>query len=207
MNPQHNSIKVFIADDHQIIIDGLSLLINNEVGFEVVGMANNGLTAYEQINILEPDIAILDIKMPELSGLEVLNKLLGEKSKVKVILLSMHHDNTYMREAFNHGAFAYLFKNVSKVELFHTLQMVSKGLKVFGEIKKEESSIKNPAFFSKREKEVLALIVEGYTTKVISGKLSLSQNTVDSHRKSINRKTDCSTILQLIKWLQANELE
>ncbi len=80
-------------------------------------------------------------------------------------------------------------------------------MKVFSEIKKEESSIKNPAFFSKREKEVLALIVEGYTTKVISEKLSLSQNTVDSHRKSINRKTECSTILQLIKWLEANQLE
>lgn len=207
MNPQNNCIKVFIADDHQIIIDGLSLLINNEEGFEVVGMANDGLTAYEQIIILNPDIAILDIKMPELSGLEILSKLQIIESKVKIIILSMHHDSSYMREAFNHGAYAYLFKNASKQELIHTILMVNKGMKVFGELKKEETNIKNPAFFSKREKEVLSLIVQGYTTKVISEKLALSQYTVDSHRKSINRKTDCSTILQLIKWLQANELE
>lgn len=199
-------IKIFIADDHQIIIDGISLLLKHEPGFEVIGSADNGAKAYERIILLKPDIAILDIKMPKLSGLEILKKLTEQKSAVKVVLLTMHKNNSYIQEAIKAGAYSYLFKNVSQEDLVKTLQLVHGGMKVFTELQEESNLANSKPFFSKREKEIFNLVLTGLTSKQISEKLIISQFTVNSHRKNINRKTQCNTLQQLQKWVETNKI-
>ena len=198
------SINLYIADDHQIVIDGLSLLLKSEDKINIIGTAGNGQKAYDDIISLKPDIALLDLRMPEKDGLDVLKGLLL-KSETRVIILSMQMERRVMVDAMNYNAYAYLHKNVGKQELIETIYKVNNGEKVINNNKKiTEKVVKT--FLSPRETDVLKLILSGQSTVEIGEKLGLSTFTVGTHRKNILRKTKANNISNLMKWAVDNHI-
>jgi len=198
------SINLYIADDHQIVIDGLSLLLKSEDKINIIGTAGNGQKAYDDIISLKPDIALLDLRMPEKDGLDVLKGLLL-KSETRVIILSMQMERRVMVDAMNYNAYAYLHKNVGKQELIETIYKVNNGEKVINNNKKiTEKVVKT--FLSPRETDVLKLILSGQSTVEIGEKLGLSTFTVGTHRKNILKKTKANNITNLMKWAVDNHI-
>jgi two-component system, NarL family, nitrate/nitrite response regulator NarL len=197
---------IYLADDHQIVIDGLKLLISNEESMQVIGHAIDGETAKQVIIIKRPDIALVDLRMPGLDGLELIITLKRVLPSTKFIILSMHDSQRYMRDAMVHEASGYLLKNAGKAELMKCLSIVLKGEKYFPNIQKKKEPFKK-SLFTPREAEILKLILDEYTTAEIANKLSLSHHTVDVHRKSIVRKANTKTPLGLSKFLHENQIE
>lgn len=195
------SINIYIADDHQIIIDGLTLLLKNQNNITIIGTSNDGVKAYNDVVALKPDIALLDLRMPGKDGLEIIKSFLG-KTHTKFIILSMHQEKRYVLDAMNYNAYAYLLKNVGQQELLNTIYKVASGEKLFNEEllnnQKEEK-----AFLSPREMDVLREIMTGLKSAEIAEKLNLSHFTVSTHRKNLMKKAGVSNVSQLISW--ANE--
>lgn len=207
MNNSNAPITLYLADDHQIIIDGLKLLISEEASMSVVGYANNGETAFKEIATKKPDIAFIDISMPPgMNGLELMHKLLKSGIKTKFIILSMHDGKRDIKDALNGGASGYLFKNTGKAELMNCLLTVLKGGQYFPTIATKKDIPKS--IFTPREFEIIRLIIlQQYTTSQIAEHLCLSPLTVETHRKNIGRKTNTSTPLGLVKFLDENKIE
>jgi len=190
-------IKVVIADDHQIVIDGLKSLLSEEKNIEVIGEALNGK---EVLNILEKqdvDMIVLDIEMPLLSGVET-TKIIKEKyPNVKVLILSMYNTEKFVHNIIEIGADGYILKNKGKEELVLAIKYISEGDEFFGrEVektyrmsqKRKNDESKNVKL-TKREIEVLKLIAIGNTTPKISDKLYIAHSTVETHRRNLIEKT------------------
>jgi len=190
-------LNIYIADDHQIVIDGLMLLLKNEEGISIIGYSNNGQKAFEDILSLKPDIALLDLRMPDKEGMEVIRSLAG-KSKTKCIILSMHSDKRYINDAANYGAYGYLLKNTNKNELIKTIRKVASGEKCFPtiDIVKDKAKL----FLTPRELDIFKLILREFTSQQIADKFSLSHFTVSTHRKNILKKTGMKNIAGLLKF-------
>lgn len=197
-------INLFIADDHQIVIDGLTLLLKSEEKINIIGTANDGLQAYNAIQKLKPDIALIDLRMPEKDGLEIIKSLV-HKTNTKFIILSMHQDKRILQDAINYNTYAYLLKNVGKQELIDTIFRVYSGEKTIS--LHSETSNESKTFLTPRELDVLKLILTGHSSSQIAEKLNLSLLTVGTHRKSINRKTRTNNPNMLIKWAEENEID
>jgi len=193
-----NKITIYLADDHQIVIDGLTLLFKNEENIIIIGSAINGLHANNAIQELKPDIALIDLRMPDKDGLQIIRSLKG-KIATKFIILSMHHDKRYIADAMNYGADGYLFKNAGKDELVKTVNGVMEGEKYFPELKSLTESPKK-TFLTPRELDILKLVINEYSSLQIAEKLSLSQYTVETHRKNIIRKTGVKNMIGLVKY-------
>lgn len=198
-------VSIYLADDHQIVIDGLRLLISSEASMKVVGSATNGKVAKEEIINKRPDIALIDLRMPGLEGMELIYILRKIVPDTKFIILSMHDNQRYMKDAMNGGASGYLLKNSGKTELMKCFNAVLDGNTYFPNIQSARNITKSP--FTPRETEILKLVLDEYTTAEIAAKLSLSHHTVDVHRKSIVRKANTKTPLGLSKFLQENQIE
>jgi len=199
-------ITLYLADDHQIIIDGLKLLIGGEDAMRIVGYANDGDTAYKEIIARKPDVALIDLRMPGMSGLDLVYKLAKIVPDTKFVILSMHDNPREIRDAMNGGAAGYLLKNTGRTDLMHCLTAVLKGEKYFPKLPSVKMQTNKP-LFTPRELEIVKLIAEENTTAVIAEKLCLSPATVETHRKNICRKTNTSTALGLMKFLQENRIE
>lgn len=204
-------IKVLLADDHQLLIDGLRPLLEKQKNMEVAGIAKEGIEAVKQALKLQPDIILLDISMPGLNGIDAAKKILGELPKTKIIMLSMYADKRYIQESLRIGARGYILKesaaselieaigNVQKGELFFSRSVRDNVLHEYIELIREEN---NTSFspLSVREREVLQLLAEGKSTKEIAGILNISVKTVESHRKQIMDKLDLHSIAELTKY-------
>ncbi|MEI7978047.1 MAG: response regulator transcription factor [Bacteroidota bacterium] len=197
------SINLYLADDHQIVIDGLSLLLKNEKNICIIGSATNGLTAYNDIINLKPNIALIDLRMPEKDGLEIIKSLFN-KSSTKFIILSMHMERRLLLDAINYNAYAYLLKNIGQKELLETIYKVANNEKVI--IKNPLLKTEKKTFLSPREMDVLKLILVGNTSSQIAEKLYLSQFTIGTHRKNLMKKAGVINLPQLIHWAEENGL-
>jgi two-component system nitrate/nitrite response regulator NarL len=198
-------ITFYLADDHQIILDGLMLLIESEPSWEIIGTANEGNKAYHEILLNKPDIALIDLRMPNRNGIQLILSL-TKLVPTKFIILSMHDDKHYITDAKNIGAFGYLLKNVGKDELLKCINMVIKNEQYYP-YKNVLSLFDKPYRLTPRELEILKLIVNEYTSQQIANQLSLSHFTVETHRKNIWKKTNAKTIVGLIKFAIENEIE
>ena len=198
------SINLYIADDHQIVIDGLSLLLKSENNIFIIGSASDGQMAYEDILLLKPDIALLDYRMPGRDGLEIVRLLLN-KTKTKFIILSMHQDRRILKDAINYNVYAYLLKNIGKEELIATINKTYLGEKTISSNKNLLQSSEK-TFLSPREMDVLLKIMEGLTTQKIAEILALSPLTVGTHRRNLMKKANVVNTSQLIKWATENEI-
>ena len=202
------TVRILIADDHKILREGLRSLLEKQSAFAVIAEAEDGLTAYEGVKKHKPDIAILDIGMPGLNGIEVTRKIQSEMTETRVIALSMHADRRFVMGILEAGASGYLLKDSAFAELVTAVTAVAKG-KTYLSPSIAETVIKSSleksdrgkqGFLTGREREVLQMIAEGKSTKEIAFKLFVSTKTVETHRKQIMDKLSIRTIAGLTKY-------
>lgn len=197
--------RIVIADDHQMVIDGLQLLLKNNQDLSVVGTATDGDHALAMIRELKPDIALLDLRMPGKDGLQVTRYLHDHHILTRVIIISMHGDKRFINDARNYGAFGYLLKNAGMNELFVAISEVSNGRTYFTKAK-DEGTDTQAGELTPREKEIIGLIINQQTTMQIADKLHLSHYTVETHRKNILRKTGAKNLAGLVKYAYDNNI-
>jgi DNA-binding NarL/FixJ family response regulator len=205
------TIKVLIADDHQIVRESLRALLEKEPGISVVGEAEEGRTALRLAREFLPDVIIMDVAMPDLNGIEATRQVMSEFPEIKVIALSMHNDRRFVLNMLKAGARGYLLKDCASQHLIKAIRLVMANktyidheiadlvvkdyLATTGPV--EESS---SALLTAREIEVLQLIVEGKTNSKIAETLKVSIKTVESHRHAIMLKLDIKSIAELTKF-------
>jgi DNA-binding NarL/FixJ family response regulator len=204
------SIKIILADDHEILRHGLSKSFEQENDIEVIGQASDGHSAVDLARELSPDVIIMDIGMPDLNGVEATRKIVKNHPRVKVIGLSMHSSDKYVREMFKAGASGYLLKNCPFEELVEAVRTVAAGktyisssigdmiVKEYASKPDEEKSVFT--ILSQREREVLQLLAEGKTTKQIAKRLHISPKTVEAHRLRIMERLNIDNVAQLTKY-------
>lgn len=198
-------VTVYLADDHQIVIDGLKLLIGEEEHIRVSGYANDGETACRELLERKPDLALIDFSMPKMNGIDLIFTLKKKLPDTKFIILSMYDDIRQIKAAQSGGASGYILKNVNKTELMKCLHAVLNGNTYFPDLKMKLFDDNKP-FFTPREVDIVKLVIDGYTSAEIASALGLSQATVDTHRKNINRKTATHTPLALSKFLVDHDI-
>ncbi len=205
-------IRVLLADDHQLIIDGISAILKNESDFELIGSFNNGQDALENINGLSPDIAIVDIEMPELSGIEIL-EIISKSSNTKIIILSAYEELSLIKRCLSLGAKGYLLKRSNPNEIIDAVKRVAEGGSYFSQevtekyindsttiSESKESKVKGIEILTERELEVLKLIVDGNSNPQIAEQLYISKRTVDTHRVNLMQKLDIHSTVELVKF-------
>jgi DNA-binding NarL/FixJ family response regulator len=204
-------IKILLADDHKLFIEGLRELMKSQKDIELIAQAKDGLQAIEQTKLTNPDIILMDISMPELNGIKALKKILPDFPDIKVIMLSMYNSRELIIESLRAGAKGYVLKECSPEELYEAVRSVMGGnyyiarssLAVMIEdyLRLLKDDEKNAArMLSEREREVLKLLAEGKNTKEIGYELSISKNTVDVHRRHIMEKTGCMSVASLVRY-------
>ena len=199
-------ISVFFADDHEMVREALAALLAREADIEVVGQCGDGLEAVDRILEVGPDVAILDVTMPGLNGLDVCEQLHRRKQDLAVIILTMHDDGHLASRAMEYGASAYLLKDSAAAMLSETVRAVANG-KTFmdpsfsgvAEVAAGQAEV-TYGQLTPRERQVLQLIVEGKTSRKIAEVLSLSAKTVDSHRTNLMHKLNIHDQTALVKY-------
>jgi DNA-binding NarL/FixJ family response regulator len=211
----HESLKIVIADDHQMFIDGIKLLLKKEKAFEIAGEALNGAAALELIEKLNPEILITDINMPGMSGTE-LTKIVKEKfPQTKVIVLTMYNDREIVNEILNTEAEGYILKNTGKQELINALTKIADNGTYYSNevmnimmttVRKEKKIAEQTQHLTPREIEIIRLITKEYSSAQIADTLFISPRTVDTHRKHILQKTKSKTLVGLMRFAYDNNL-
>ncbi|MBR0074565.1 MAG: response regulator transcription factor [Synergistaceae bacterium] len=205
------TIKILLADDHKLFIEGLAELIKKRPDIELSGQAKNGLQAIEEAEKIKPDIILMDIAMPELNGIKALKRILAKFPDMKFIMLSMYNSRELIVESLRAGAQGYILKECTSDELYEAIKSVINGnfyiarssLAVMVEdyLRLLKADERNSAkLLSEREREVLKLLAGGKNAKEIAYDLSISKNTVDVHRRHIMEKTGCNTIASLVRY-------
>ena len=210
-----NPIKVLLADDHDVVRKGMKMLLEDEEGVLVIGEAADGAEAIEKVKALMPDVVILDLTMPKMTGIEAAAVISQEYPSVKILIFSMHNNREYIINSVENGASGYLLKDTGKDELLRALTVVSEGRKYFppeiSEVIIDELLAKNlsggapteskPIFqkITPKERQILDLIVQGYNSREIADKLFLSIRTVDNHRANMMKKTKAKNTADLVK--------
>ena len=212
-----NKIRVFIADDHKILRESLIILLSRDENIEVIGEAADGQEAFGKICNLKPDVAVLDISLPGLNGLDLAAKLHQEIPGIKIVILTMHKSEDVVARALFAGVKGYVLKDNALEELIQSIRIVNEGgtflsdtiteLVVNAYTKDSRIGINDAAkSMSTREREILQLLAEGYNNKDISEKLSLSVKTVETHRANIMRKMEFKNITELVLYAVRNHI-
>lgn len=209
-------IKVLIADDHAIVRAGLRTLIKAETDLTLLGEASGGLEAIEKTHELSPDVLVLDISMPDKDGIEVIRVLKEEGEKCAVLVLTVHEDDALVREAIRSGAAGYILKHAAESELIAAIRSVYNGdlyvhPKMLRSLLKTEQKIVHEGnslveTLTLREKEVLRLIVQGYTNKQVSEELGISVRTVEGHRGNLTDKLGIRSRVDLLRYAREHGL-
>jgi two-component system, NarL family, response regulator NreC len=203
-----NKIRIILADDHQIIRDGLKMIFSNDKELEVIKEASNGLELMEILDQNTCDVLLLDISMPKLGGLESLVRIKETNPNLKVLMLTMHEEPEYVIKAFKNGADGYLLKNADHVEIVSAIKTLYEGKKYFNStvaniivdsLNKAPEATKPDVHLTLREQEVLKLVANGLSNKLIADDLSISQRTVETHRNNLIKKFDVFNTAELIK--------
>lgn len=205
------SIKILIADDHQIVREGIKNMLVEIEDFIVVGEAENGKDAIEKIKALSPDIVIIDISMPVMTGIEAIKIIKETLPRVKTLVLTIHTEIEYIEQIFKSGATGCLHKNAGKKEFETAIRAIAKGENYFSSIMSKilvekhffDKTNSNP--LTKREQEILKWIAEELSNQEIADKLFISVRTVETHRKNMMKKLNVNNTVALIKYaLQQN---
>lgn len=204
------SIKVLLCDDHTLFRDGIRAILKDEASIEIVGEAENGRQAIAKIPQLRPDIVLMDVAMPDLSGADATRRILKADARVKVLVLTMHEEEEVVNRCLSAGASGYVLKDASRTVLIHAIGVVSQGgqymspraLKkvVSQHVKSTRDVSSGYGRLSDREREVLKLLADGLTLKEVAAKLGLSVKTIDAHKTNLMRKLDLHDRSELIKY-------
>ncbi len=200
-------MRVLIADDHGIVRSGLRRLLESEEGIEVVAEAGDGAEACEKAVATKPDLAILDVKMPELSGLEATRAIREQAPEVSILILSMHDEERYLFEALKAGASGYVLKRAADSDLIDAVRAVERGepfltpeaqqaliRDVLGEGQGQKEEL------TPREEEVVKLVAEAHTNKEIAEMLGMAEKTAENHRSNAMRKLGMRDRVELVRY-------
>lgn len=209
-------INVVLADDHVLVRDGIKALLEDEEGVSVINEASNGKEAIKVIAKEKPDVLIVDIRMPEMNGIEVVAEIKKNYNSVKTLVLSMHDSEEYVIQSIQAGADGYLLKGSSKKEFLKALTKVAEGGKYFtGDVSsiimnnfvnattstpqiQQHSEIKElPVKLTKRERQVLELVLQLKNNKDIAEDLNISKRTAEVHRFNLMKKLEVSNLMEL----------
>lgn len=202
-----NKIDIILVDDHRILRDGLTSIINEKSHMSVIAEASNGREAVKLCRKLTPQVVIIDVSMPDLNGIEATKQILKIKPSIKVIALSMYSSKQFIQAMFMAGAYGYLIKDGDSEELIQAIETVVRNKKYLTqsidqkylyEVKKGNDIVE--VELSGREKEVLQMIAEGKSSKEIGDILFLSSKTIDVHRNNIMKKINLFSIPELTKY-------
>jgi DNA-binding NarL/FixJ family response regulator len=210
-------IKILLAEDHQIVRNGIKNVLENDGAFQVIAETSNGKEALELIEQgASPDIILADMNMPEMNGIELAENLKQtDHGHIKTVMLTMFDNENYVMDAFNSGVDGYLLKNVSTEELTFALSHIHRNNRyICSDLAMRMLSLANQknnmtdcmVDFSKRETEVLSLIAQGYTNKEIADKLYTSRRTVEGHRQTMINKANVRNSAELIRFAVKNSL-
>lgn len=210
MNGSKN-ITIVLADDHRIVRQGLHALLKAEPDFNVIGEADDGIEALELVRKLNPDVAVLDLMMPGLSGLEVARQITKQSSRTKTVILSMYDDEGFVLEALANGASAYVLKDMGSSDLIHAVREVcnnhrylsppltDRAIDVYEKMTKTGTLDKYETLTA-REREVFHLSAEGQTNSEIAERLGISVRTAETHRSKVLHKLGIHTQADLTRY-------
>lgn len=215
-----SKIKIIIADDHQLMRQGLKQILELEDNIEVIGLAEDGFEALEKIKTLRPDIILMDINMPKCNGIMALREIKRNNLKTKVIMLTIHDDREYLVETINIGAEGYVLKDAESTSLVKAINSVYLGASYihpnianhiatgfnFGK-RLVENIDENFLRLTKREKEVLLLIADGLNNREIADELFISEKTVKNHISNIFKKIDVNDRTQAAIYVYKNQIK
>ena len=217
-----DKIKVILADDHVLVRKGIISMLETEEDIEVVGEANNGIEALELSKELVPDLLIIDIRMPEMNGLEATEKLKDYSPSTKSLILSMHDTDDYVLQALQVGASGYLLKDTEKSEFIKAVHQVMQGTKYFsGAVSnilaaqllgsgstpiQSHQEAQNDYNLTRREKEILQLVISGKQNKQIAETLDKSIRTIETHRFNIMKKLGVNNAIDMVNKAQREHL-
>ncbi len=212
-----SKLRIMLADDHETVREGLKMIVNAQDDMEVVGFASDGREAVAKAQQLLPDVLVMDISMPKLNGLKATEKIQEICPQVKVLTLSRHADEGYIRELLGAGACAYVLKQSAPAELIHAIRAVAAGgkyidpklaAKVMDNFTDRPARGEAKGTLTDRESEILRLIALGYSNKEIAARLSLSVKTVEVHKANAMRRLNITSRIDLVRyaifqgWLQ-----
>jgi DNA-binding NarL/FixJ family response regulator len=201
-------VRVLIADDHGVVRGGLRLLLERQPDVQVVGEASDGVEALERVLAERPDVAILDVAMPRMTGLQAAREIKAHAPEVAVLVLSMHDDERYVFEALKAGASGYVLKRGADQDLVTAVRAVARGEPFLTNAAErslvrrwiEDDSAAPDEPLSPRELEVVKLIAEAYTNRQIAETLHLAEKTVESHRANVLRKLGMRDRVELVRY-------
>lgn len=205
-------IKILIADDHAIVRDGLRQLLSEQTDMEVAGEAQDGKQALEKVRSLHPDVALLDVAMPQLTGLELISLIKESAPKTQIVILSMHTKETYIQQALAAGALGYVLKAspstdileairaAHRKEYFLSSKLRTEVIGAYAKHKKKSPAATGYDLLSEREQQVFRLVAQGNSTGQIGEILCVSPKTVEKHRTSIMSKLGVHDRLGLMKY-------
>lgn len=203
-------IKIIVVDDHPMVIEGMKAMLNQIRYVELCATASNAYEAMEKVKENQPDLVITDINMPEISGVELTSKLKKEFPNLKIIGMSTFNERSYISQMIQNGADGFLVKSASKEEIETAISSVLDGKMYLssdaGISNSEQKQLKNQPTLTRREKEILTLISEGFTNPQIAEKLFISLYTVETHRKNLLSKFNTNNTASLIKIAATNGL-
>lgn len=205
-------IRILVTDDHDIVRDGLKQLLNSQLNMEVIGEASDGKEALTKIKLLHPDVVLLDITMPNMTGLEVANLIRNITPKTRIVVFSMHAKESYVKEILAAGAFGYVLKASPSSDILTAIQAAYRGEYFLSSRLKAEvidkyvkgqtgtPSVSGYDLLTEREQQVFRLVAQGHSTDRIADFLFISPKTVEKHRTSIMRKLDIHDRFELLKY-------
>jgi len=204
------NIKVLIADDHRIFREGLRALLEDEPGIEVVGEASNGHEAVELTSRLAPDVVIMDIRMPDMTGIEATRRITAEQPRTKVIALSMHNNVQFVQEMLHAGASGYLLKDCCRNDVAQAVRNVSSNITYLSADIVNAAATRNTGYhepkemsasvLSAREREVLRLLTSGKSTKEVAAHFGIGVKTIETYRGRIRNKLKLKSLAELTKY-------
>lgn len=206
-----STTTIVLADDHQVVRQGLKALLEAEADFRVVGEAGDGLQAIKRVELLNPRVLVLDVMMPGLNGLDVTPQIKRCSPDTQVVILSMYSNEAYVLEALGSGASAYVLKDSSSDDLVHAVREAAAGRRYLSpplsdraievyQQRARATTLDRYETLTAREKEVLHLAAEGCTSADIAGRLGISGRTAETHRSNLMHKLDLHTQADLIRF-------
>ncbi|HOW57289.1 MAG TPA: response regulator transcription factor [Smithellaceae bacterium] len=207
-----SKIKILIADDHAIVRAGLRQILSEQKDFEVAGEAEDGKEALEKVKALHPDVALLDIAMPKLSGLEAISLIKESAPKTQIVVLSMHSKETYIQQVLAAGALGYVLKASPSSDLLEAIRAACRGeyflssklrtdvICAYAKRQKSPPTVGGYDLLSEREQQVFRLVAQGYSTGQIGDFLCVSPKTIEKHRTSIMHKLGVHDRIGLMKY-------